>query len=244
MTTTVYSNGTLIVPAWLNDVDAATYVKLANVTTISPAAATVLDDASVSAMRTTLGAAASGANTDITSLSSPAIAAATATTQAAATNNTTVATTAFVQQEVPASSTTVSGKVELATTAETQTGSDTVRAITPAGLKGALLFSKGFESAEQTLTINTATNIAHGFSSVPMIVYSFLRCKTTELGYAVGDEVLVSVSNGSNTGINVWANTTNVGFVVDDGITLITRSGVAYSSITLANWRFVARAWA
>lgn len=101
MTTTVYSNGTLIVPAWLNDVDAATYVKLANVTTISPAAATVLDDASVGAMRTTLGAAASGANTDITSLSSPAIAAATATTQAAATNNTTVATTAFVRSVGP-----------------------------------------------------------------------------------------------------------------------------------------------
>lgn len=44
-----------------------------------------------------LGAAARGANTDITSLSAPALGAATATTQASTTNNTTVATTAFVQ---------------------------------------------------------------------------------------------------------------------------------------------------
>lgn len=44
-----------------------------------------------------LGGAASGANTDITSLNAPALGAATATTQTPTTNNTTVATTAFVQ---------------------------------------------------------------------------------------------------------------------------------------------------
>lgn len=39
----------------------------------------------------------------------------------------------------PAASTTVAGKVELATTAETKTGTDTARAVTPAGLAGASL---------------------------------------------------------------------------------------------------------
>jgi hypothetical protein len=48
-----------------------------------------------------LGAAASGANTDITSLASPNINAATATTQAAGDNSTKVATTAFVQAATP-----------------------------------------------------------------------------------------------------------------------------------------------
>lgn len=62
---------------------------------VSAFAATVLDDANAAAARVTLGAAASGANTDITSLAGPAIGAATATTQAAGTGNTTVATTAF-----------------------------------------------------------------------------------------------------------------------------------------------------
>ncbi|WP_249180054.1 hypothetical protein [Burkholderia dolosa] len=56
--------------------------------------------ASASAARTALGAAASGANTDITSLNAPALGAATATTAAAGTNTTQVATTAFAQNAV------------------------------------------------------------------------------------------------------------------------------------------------
>jgi hypothetical protein len=51
--------------------------------------------------RAALGAAASGANTDITSLASPALGSATATTQARGTNNTDVATTAFVTRQSP-----------------------------------------------------------------------------------------------------------------------------------------------
>lgn len=57
---------------------------------------TLVDDANAATARTTLGAAASGANTDITSLSAPALGAATATTASAGTNTTQVATTAFV----------------------------------------------------------------------------------------------------------------------------------------------------
>lgn len=53
-------------------------------------------------------------------------------------NSTRIATTEFVQTAVPAASTTAAGKVELATSAETTTGTDTARAVTPAGLKAAL----------------------------------------------------------------------------------------------------------
>lgn len=53
-----------------------------------------------SAARTALGAAALGANTDITSLAAPSLGAATATTATAGTNTTQVATTAFVTTAV------------------------------------------------------------------------------------------------------------------------------------------------
>jgi hypothetical protein len=49
----------------------------------------------------------------------------TAVTQTAGNNTTALATTAFVQQEVPAASTTAAGKVELATVAETITSNST-----------------------------------------------------------------------------------------------------------------------
>jgi len=57
-----------------------------------------------------------------------------APTAAATTNTTQVATTAFVQQEVPAASTTAAGKVELATDAEAVAGTSATLAVTPSGL--------------------------------------------------------------------------------------------------------------
>ncbi len=61
-------------------------------------------------------------------LASPALTGTpTAPTATTGTNTTQVATTAFVQQEVPAASTTAAGKVELATLAEIITGTDTGR---------------------------------------------------------------------------------------------------------------------
>ena len=75
MATTDFSNGTVIETAWLNDVDEAVYTdlpavetKLTNVTTISAAAATLLDDTTSADMRGTLGAAQYPTNSDITSL--------------------------------------------------------------------------------------------------------------------------------------------------------------------------------
>lgn len=53
---------------------------------------------------------------------------------------------------VPDASTTVKGKVELATSAETITGSDTARAVTPAGLAAALAAAPSFTVARQVFT--------------------------------------------------------------------------------------------
>lgn len=72
---------------------AATDVDLATVTAFIK---TLFDDADAATARGTLGAAASGANTDITSLAAPALGAATATTASTGDSSTKVATTAFV----------------------------------------------------------------------------------------------------------------------------------------------------
>jgi hypothetical protein len=63
---------------------------------VSAAMAPIVSAATTAAARVGLGAAASGANTDITSLASPELGSATATTQAPGDNSTKVATTAFV----------------------------------------------------------------------------------------------------------------------------------------------------
>ena len=93
------------------------------------------DSSNKVAARTALGAASAGANTDITSLG-----AVTGVTAAGADNTTKLATTAWVQTNAVtvAASETVQGKIEIATAAEAIAGTDTVRAITPAGLRSGL----------------------------------------------------------------------------------------------------------
>lgn len=49
-----------------------------------------------------------------------------------------------------------------------------------------------FESTEQAVPSATATTtVAHGGTRVPDLFQVWLRCKTAELGYSVGDEVLI-----------------------------------------------------
>ena len=157
-----------------------------------------------------------------------------------------MATTAFVTTSNPASSTTTAGHVELATTAETQTGSDTARSITPAGLKGALLFSNAFESAEQTVAGNTTLNIAHGLGAVPKIFQVVLRCKTAEMGFSVGDEVAYSYHYVAGVSvIETSADATNIIINYTGSNTrVLNKTTQADSTITAGSWRFVARAWA
>jgi hypothetical protein len=194
----------------------------------------------------TTGLALSGANTDITSLNAPALGAATATTQAAATSNTTVATTAFVQQEVPAASTTAAGKAELATTAETEAGSDTGRVVTPAGLKGALGFSNGFLSADQTITPNSTLNVAHGLGARPYLFNVVLKCIDAggEAGFAQNDEAQIVQTIPGVSVISASADATNViiGYTGASTYVLHKTTQVA-TTITSAKWAFVVRAW-
>jgi hypothetical protein len=68
-----------------------------------------------------------------------------APTAAATTNTTQVATTAFVQQEVPAASTTAAGKVELATDAEARAATSSSVVVTPASFPW-LAVRPGFRS--------------------------------------------------------------------------------------------------
>ncbi len=89
--TTFIDGATTVVAAWLNDVNDVTY------TTVPALSTTVSTHTTQIATK-----AASGANTDITSLSAPALGAATATTQSPGDNTTKVATTAFVTTAVAA----------------------------------------------------------------------------------------------------------------------------------------------
>lgn len=106
--------------------------------------------------------------------------------------------------------------------------------------------ANGFESSEQTITADTTTNVAHGLSAVPKIAFGILRCKTAELNYSVGDEVampFVAVQGGTDKGVSVGTDGTNVFFTVTDEIVIPDKTSGTLSTITNANWRIVLRAY-
>jgi hypothetical protein len=105
-----------------------------------------------------------------------------------------------------------------------------------------------FESAELAIAANTIQTVAHGLGRVPKLFSAVIRCKTAELGYAVGDEVAYTTSLNSDSATfsdpTIWANATTLGigwaaqpFVLNN----IATHGAA--SPTLANWKVVLRAW-
>jgi len=145
-----------------------------------------------------------------------------------------------------AASETAQGVSELATIAEIQTGADNTRTITPAGLKGAIGFSKSFKSTDQTVTVNSKLTVAHGLGVVPELWKVVLKCTTAELNYAIGDEVIHGYADtvgASNVSTSV--NTTNFVLVIKDSVRLPDKNSTfSMGVITPANWKWVFRGWA
>ena len=114
------------------------------------------------------------------------------------------------------------------------------------------VFTKSFTSAEQTITSGGLLTLAHGMSVAPKLCALKLVCKTADLGYAVNDVVDIATTagvdvNGSTRGVIVRTDATNVYVRFGTNVTpltLLTASGGASASITIANWRLVVSAYA
>lgn len=212
------------------------------ITAIGDALATA---ASAAAARNAIGGAASGAVTGsgLTMSTARVLLRTTAGTGAIE-----EATAAQLSAFAAAATDTAQGVSELATTAETQTGSDGTRTITPAGLKGALLYSKTFSSSDQTVAFGSKVTVAHGLGAVPVFVQTFLKCATAEYNYSVGDIIPYGSMDVIGVGMTtVSADSANV-VVVNTGSNSIRindkNTPYSISQITPGNWRWVIRAMA
>jgi hypothetical protein len=106
-----------------------------------------------------------------------------------------------------------------------------------------------FESSETALGGGSSTTtIAHGLTDgagnarVPNGYQVFLRCKTAEFGYAVGDEIELG-SGMTAAFMTVYADATNIGIVESNNTQIVRRDNFANGAITEGNWKLVARAW-
>jgi hypothetical protein len=231
---------------WTVDNDAITYAKIQNVSatdkllgrstagagdveeiSCTAAGRAILDDVDSTAQRTTLGlgtiATQSSSSVSITGGSITGI-----TDLAIADGGTGAsdAATAFSNLK-QAATTTVTGVVELATDAETQTGTDTTRAITPANLKATVLGLgqtwqdlTGSRSASTTYTNTTgkpiqvaiSSNTAATASNYSLIVGGVTMCTQANATNTARVFVSAIVPNGSTysltisgSAIGIWA---------------------------------------
>lgn len=114
-------------------------------------------------------------------------------------------------------------------------GADVLTAVTPS-----------YESAETAFAASgTAVEVSHGLGAKPSKWTVVAICKTTELGYAVGDEIELTQNATSGTGsYATWANATTLGFEYGVGIPIYSRTGNQFTTMNTANWRLIFKAWA
>lgn len=108
--------------------------------------------------------------------------------------------TAFTDGDMQSSSTTQKGVVELATSTETNTGTDSVRAVTPAGL--AYTISQGGGLANENRTVvtigdgtSTTLTATHNLGQVDVMV------QVVEV--STGDTVMVEVANRATNSVDI-----------------------------------------
>lgn len=100
------------------------------------------------------------------------------------------------------------------------------------------VFTRSFESAELAVVSGGAVSAAHSFGAAPKLFQAVLRCKTTEGGYAVNDEIILMPTAAFG------ANATNVYAALTGLPSIVPKAGGAAAAITAANWKIVLRGWA
>ncbi|MBN2617176.1 MAG: hypothetical protein JXR64_02550 [Spirochaetales bacterium] len=105
------------------------------------------------------------------------------------------------QTNLEAASETVPGYVELATSTETQTGTDNTRAVTPAGLQSKI----ATETAKGIIELATQAEVDTGTDTTRAVTPATLQSKLSDSKYSV------NIGNGSLTSITIAAATHGLG---------------------------------
>jgi len=100
-------------------------------------------------------------------------------------------------------------------------------------------FSSSFESSEIAIPSSDGfVTATHGLGAVPKQFVVSMRCKTSDTGYDVGDEVYLQTTNNS------FISSTDVGFRAASTIATYNKTTDVYATINTANWKLVFRAFA
>lgn len=104
-----------------------------------------------------------------------------------------------------------------------------------------------YTTSELALTAVAVSTDAHGLGGVPDRVKAIMRCKTADLGYAVGDEIEVAYSfyNGyEHNNAQVLTNATNLKSIQGASRWMIAHATTGIITVvTAASWKLVIKVW-
>ena len=104
-----------------------------------------------------------------------------------------------------------------------------------------------FTSSDQTVTADTALDVAHGLGAVPTLWMLTLKCTTADLNYSAGDEFnfigTLATNANSDRGASAFGDATNITVIQGQTITALDKTGFNTGAITVTSWRWVVRAW-
>jgi hypothetical protein len=111
------------------------------------------------------------------------------------------------------------------------------------------IFTKQFDSAQQTITSGGGITVAHGFGALPKLIQILLICTTADAGYSIGDVVPVAFNGPANNNNSVGAtyDTTNINLRYGTNVSVFTythKSTGASTALVNGSWRMIVRAWA
>lgn len=100
-----------------------------------------------------------------------------------------------------------------------------------------------YESAQTTVAASTNVTFTHGLGAIPKWIQVVLVNITADLGYSPGDEVPVLWQYFSGgVSLTIWSSSTSIGIALTNTPTITTKTTGTLSTITLANWKWIARA--
>ena len=107
-----------------------------------------------------------------------------------------------------------------------------------------------YVSPEQTITSAGRLTLAHGLGTPPKLVQVEAICKIAELGWTVGQSLIIPPQAGgfasTNSGLSVAKDASNLVVQYGSAASVILGCNAAGSALSLtnANWRLIVRAWA
>jgi len=103
-----------------------------------------------------------------------------------------------------------------------------------------------YTSTEQTITSAALLTLAHGLGTVPFIIQCFVICRIAEIGYSIGDILMVDWGGlGADEGMSVVCDSTNIYIrfgVNANALSATNKTTGASAALTNANWSLIVKA--